>query len=268
DAAITTEVGAIGNNTSGGNAFSNTVDDARIYDRALGAAEIAELAGGSVPPPPPTQYTLTVETAGTGAGSVWLDPAGGVYDEGTVVTLTATGETGSEFTGWSGDLTGSVNPAMVTMDADKAVTATFDRTNTAPVAVATSDVISGVAPLTVNFDGSGSTDADGTIVDYEWDLGDGTGLNGAAVAHTYTGAGVYTVTLYVFDDDGASGEATLTITVTEPQKEPPVAENQSVSVAEDGSVGITLVATDPDGDVLTYAIVSMPGCGELTGTAP
>ena len=35
------------------------------------------------------QYTLTVNTAGTGSGTVDLSPPGGTYDHGTVVTLTA-----------------------------------------------------------------------------------------------------------------------------------------------------------------------------------
>ena len=71
------------------------------------------------------QHTLTVNT--TGNGSVSLSPAGGTYNEGTTVTLTATPDAGWEFSGWSGDLTGTTNPATITMDADKTVTATFTR---------------------------------------------------------------------------------------------------------------------------------------------
>ena len=75
------------------------------------------LAGTSI------QHTLTVNAGG--AGSVTLDPPGGVYDEGTVVSLTATPEAGWVFSGWSGDLNGSDNPASITMDGNKTVTATF-----------------------------------------------------------------------------------------------------------------------------------------------
>jgi len=49
---------------------------------------------------------------------------------------------------------------------------------------------------------------------------------------------------------------------------PPVAEDQSVTMDEDAAAAITLAATDPDGDALTYRIVSEPGCGMLTGTPP
>jgi len=72
---------------------------------------------------PPNQHALTVNTSGQ--GSVTLDPAGGVYNEGTTVTLTANPASGWEFSGWSGALTGSTNPTTVAMDADKSVTATF-----------------------------------------------------------------------------------------------------------------------------------------------
>ncbi|MGD2085906.1 MAG: PKD domain-containing protein, partial [Candidatus Aminicenantes bacterium] len=72
---------------------------------------------------PVQQYTLTVNTVGQ--GSVTLNPTGGVYDEGTVVTLTAVPDSGWQFDNWSGDLTGSTNPDTITMDADKTVTANF-----------------------------------------------------------------------------------------------------------------------------------------------
>ena len=47
------------------------------------------------------------------------------YNEGTQVALTAAPNTGYSFTGWSGDLTGTTNPATIVMNADKTVTANF-----------------------------------------------------------------------------------------------------------------------------------------------
>jgi PKD repeat protein len=72
---------------------------------------------------PVEQYSLTVNTVGQ--GSVTLNPPGGVYDDGTVVTLTANADSGWQFSSWSGDLTGSTNPDTITMNANKTVTATF-----------------------------------------------------------------------------------------------------------------------------------------------
>ena len=61
-----------------------------------------------------------------GSGSVTLDPAGGIYNEGTAVQLTAVAAGGWEFSGWSGGgLSGSANPETVVMSADTTVTATF-----------------------------------------------------------------------------------------------------------------------------------------------
>jgi hypothetical protein len=68
-------------------------------------------------------YDLTVDTLGLGA--VALNPPGGTYVVGTVVTLTASPEPGHQFVEWSGDLTGAMNPATITINAAKHVTATF-----------------------------------------------------------------------------------------------------------------------------------------------
>ena len=72
--------------------------------------------------PPPT-FTLSVTVQGS--GSVSLSPPGGVYNQGTVVSLAATAQPGWLFTSWQGDLSGSANPATLTMDANKAITAVF-----------------------------------------------------------------------------------------------------------------------------------------------
>ncbi len=68
-------------------------------------------------------YTLSVVTAGS--GSVAKNPDQANYNSGTVVQLTATPIAGWTFAGWSGDAAGSTNPLSVTMDGNKAITATF-----------------------------------------------------------------------------------------------------------------------------------------------
>jgi uncharacterized repeat protein (TIGR01451 family) len=68
-------------------------------------------------------HTLTVYTVGQ--GSVALKPPGGVYTEGLVVELVANAASGYAFDQWSGALKGDANPANLTMDTDKTVTATF-----------------------------------------------------------------------------------------------------------------------------------------------
>jgi PKD repeat protein len=59
--------------------------------------------------------------------------------------------------------------------------------------------------LACGFNGSGSTDTDGTIGSYAWDFGDGSTGTGATPQHTYAAAGTYTVKLTVTDDRGGTG---------------------------------------------------------------
>ncbi|MFV2045212.1 MAG: SBBP repeat-containing protein, partial [Anaerolineales bacterium] len=77
--------------------------------------------------------TLTVNKDGSGTGTVTSDPAGincgadctEPYVKDMVVTLTATPDANSGFTGWSRDCSGTDPTTTVTMDADKTCTATF-----------------------------------------------------------------------------------------------------------------------------------------------
>lgn len=70
------------------------------------------------------------------------------------------------------------------------------------------------------FDGSGSTDPDGTIVNYKWDFGDeSVEKTGKTVTHTYTTADTYTVTLTVTDNGGLTDEDTAKIIVMEEPSE-------------------------------------------------
>jgi len=74
-----------------------------------------------------TPTTVSLEVA-TQNGWVEVDPLpiGKTYVPGTVVTITAIPDSGYMFVNWTGDLSGSVNPETITMDANKLVTAVFD----------------------------------------------------------------------------------------------------------------------------------------------
>ncbi|WP_162419622.1 malectin domain-containing carbohydrate-binding protein, partial [Cyclobacterium roseum] len=69
-------------------------------------------------------------------------------------------------------------------------------TNEPPVAEASADKTSGTAPLTVNFTGENSSDAEGAV-SYFWEFGTGATSTEANPAYTFTEAGDYEVTLTV-----------------------------------------------------------------------
>jgi hypothetical protein len=66
-------------------------------------------------------YTLTTTVSGSGS----VNPSGGTYDEDSQVQLTATATSGWNFSHWSGDLSGSANPAAITMSSNRTVSAVF-----------------------------------------------------------------------------------------------------------------------------------------------
>ena len=76
----------------------------------------------------PVTFNLTVETEGEGVVIKELEQSKTTeYGEGDRVNLTAEPEEGWLFAGWEGDLDGSDNPVVITMDSNKTVTAVFLR---------------------------------------------------------------------------------------------------------------------------------------------
>ncbi len=89
--------------------------------------------------------------------------------------------------------------------------------NRPPTAIIATNVTSGMAPLTVNFNGAGSSDPDaGDVLTYAWDL-DGNGVfdngNSAQASFVYGQPGTYTAKLRVTDSKGATADASVVINV-------------------------------------------------------
>lgn len=128
--------------------------------------------------------------------------------------------------------------------------------NVPPVAAIGSSGTGGQAPYTVNFDGTASSDPDGSIASYFWDFGNDRTATTATGSATYTQPGTYTVSLTVTDNRGATNTATRQIVVTGAPNIPPNAVIRTVSVA--GTIPLTVNlsganSTDPDGTIVSYA---------------
>lgn len=94
--------------------------------------------------------------------------------------------------------------------------ASLPPSNKPPVASFTTTTSNGVAPFTVRFDGSASSDPDGTLVGYKWNFGDGTFSERAVVSKTFAKVGEFPVTLQVTDNTQGVSTATKPITTTAP----------------------------------------------------
>lgn len=75
------------------------------------------------------KYPLNIETVGSGAvnETIISTGKGTEYDSGTIVRLEAIPSTGYYFSQWSGDLTGTQNPATITIGEPKSVVARFEK---------------------------------------------------------------------------------------------------------------------------------------------
>ena len=108
--------------------------------------------------------------------------------------------------------------------------------NKSPVAGATATPASGSAPLVVTFDGSSSSDQDGTIASYDWIFGDGGSATGRTTNHTYQSAGSYSARLTVTDNGGATNTTTLAIVVNPGPTIPAAPSNLIASVGSGPNV--------------------------------
>jgi PKD repeat protein len=171
---------------------------------------------------------------------------------------TSTGATASASHSYSAQ--GEVSVGLRVTD-DSGATATATRTvtiqNSPPAASFTASPNPASTGAAVTFNGSGSTDPDGTIAKYEWDL-DGNGSyetdtgTTASTTRSYSTAGVQTIGLRVTDNEGATAAATRTVTIQNRVPSASFTASPSsvltgVTVAYDGSA-----SSDPDGTIVKY----------------
>ncbi len=127
-----------------------------------------------------------------------------------------------------------------------------DRENDTPIAKLEDDRPAAIDEP-VPFTASASGDADGNIISYEWDFGDGNKASGREVVHQYDKPGVYRTRLIIRDDSGLANEASFderVITVNDP----PVAEAGKEQLVTASQVLFDASGSkDPDGKIILYA---------------
>lgn len=136
--------------------------------------------------------------------------------------------------------------------------------NEPPTADFTRDPDSGEAPLDVSFDASGSSDPDGEIISYDWEVdGDSDSIEeeGSTVSHTFENSGEWEVELTVTDDEGATDSTTKSVHVTTESNEEPEARISTNPEPTDGTVTVEVDeeiefdggdSSDPDGEIESY----------------
>ena len=126
-------------------------------------------------------------------------------------------------------------------------TISIEKPNTAPTVMASATPTTGYAPLAVVFSSSGSKDADGSIVSYSWDFGDGSTSTAASPSHTYTTLGTFSATLVLTDNLGAvSAPKTVTI-ATKPAPSVNISALTIIKTASRTGTYATATATVKDG---------------------
>ena len=209
--------------------------------------------------PPTAAFTELPETAYV-TDPITFDATESYDSDGTIVSYlwnfgdgtTATGVTATHTYANSGAYTVTLT---VTDDdgATDSATATKTIMNTPPVALFTQTTQTVNIDEAISFDASESYDADGTIVNYLWDFGDGTTATGVSATHSYPNKGGYTVTLTVTDNDGATDSTTATTNVV---NQPPVAiiKETTTTVMENEEINLDASESyDADGTIVSYS---------------
>jgi YVTN family beta-propeller protein len=111
------------------------------------------------------------------------------------------------------------------------------------------------------FNGSGSSDPDGSVARYDWDFGDGNTLpnGGPNPSHTYAAAGNYTVKLTVTDNEGCSKTLVFTGQTASCNGKPAAELSQQVSIPKLSPTLTTAASADvaiPNGQVQDTATLA------------
>jgi len=162
-------------------------------------------------------YTGTVNVAISFNGAASRDPDGSVvsylwnFGDGTTASGVTAVHAYTAAGSYTVRLTVTDNDGLTNSSSTTAQVS--DGTGLQPPVANPAGPYQGTTASPVAFDGSASSDPDGTIVSYDWTFGDGGTASGARPTHAYSTAGTYTVTLTVTDDTGRTGTATTSASI-------------------------------------------------------
>ena len=146
---------------------------------------------------------------------------------------------------------GSYSVTLKVVDNGKASATAGPKTITVTNVAPTARFTVSCSALTCSFDGTGSSDSDGTISSYWWNFGDGSPLGvGSTTTHAYAQNGSYNATLTVIDNGGLNATATKTVIVG-PNAPPTAAFTFSCTGLTCGFDGSG--SADSDGSIAAYS---------------
>ena len=240
------------------------IDNEGATDSTTKIITVTEMVTGTPNQSPIASFTAN-PTSGVVPLNISFNASNSSDSDGSIINYQwdfKDGNTGSgEIINHTFSSTGSYNVKLTVTD-DKGATDSTTKTitvteppNQSPIASFTASPTSGVVPLEVFFDASGSYDPDGNIVSYEWDFKDGNTGSGETINHTFSSTGSYNVKLTVTDDKGATDSTAKTITVTEPPNQPPIASFTANPNSGVVPLEVSFDASgsyDPDGTIVSY----------------
>ena len=203
--------------------LAGDLDDVAVYHHPLTAAQVAAhyaARTGAVPNQPPTAAFTSTSDELTAS----FDASDSADSDGTIASYAwnfGDGTTGTGVSPSHAYATAGTRNVTLTVTDDDGDTGTVTKPVTVTVTPPANDpptasFTSNCTNLSCAFNGTGSTDPDGSISSYAWDFGDGTTGTGATPTHPYATAGTYTVTLTVTDNGGATDSDTGTVSPTAP----------------------------------------------------
>ncbi|MFD1587794.1 PKD domain-containing protein [Halorientalis brevis] len=215
---------------------------------AMGGNEAPNPVAIADPNPVDTNQTVTFDASSS------FDPDGSVtshqweFSDGSTATGTTATRTYSATGTYEVTLTVTDEEGKSATD-----TLTVGVGTKAPEARISTEKTTAITGETIRFDGSNSSDPDGSIASYAWDFGDGTTAIGVSRTHSYSSTGTYTVRLNVTDNWGLLSTDTVDVSIV--PNEPPTASASADDTAPNPGESITFDAsdsTDSTGRIVSY----------------